>query len=211
MGSSRTFTWQCIALVAIVVVFALVAPVESKFWVMLTGLPAAAFFIVVSLARHQQIKRLAGEIDEVLHNGRRIDFSTSSEGDVAVLTNELQKMVARLARTTEQLEAERNALANSLADISHQIRTPLTAITLMLPSIERAEERDRTQTSSAQARIHDRARFVVGDRALEDREDRCRFDACRIEAFVMRGDYQARDRAARACARLARCEPGGGS
>lgn len=139
MGSSRTFTWQCIALVAIVVVFALVAPVESKFWVMLTGLAAVAFFIVVSLARHQQIKRLAGEIDEVLHNGRRIDFSTSSEGDVAVLTNELQKMVARLARTTEQLEAERNALANSLADISHQIRTPLTAITLMLPSIERAE------------------------------------------------------------------------
>lgn len=112
MGSSRTFTWQCIALVAIVVVFALVAPVESKFWVMLTGLAAVAFFIVVSLARHQQIKRLAGEIDEVLHNGRRIDFSTSSEGDVAVLTNELQKMVARLARTTEQLEAERNALAN---------------------------------------------------------------------------------------------------
>lgn len=139
MGSSRTFTWQCIALVVIVVVFALAAPAESKFWVMLTGLAAAAFFIVVSLARHQQIKRLAGEIDEVLHNGRRIDFSTSSEGDVAVLTNELQKMVARLARTTEQLEAERNALANSLADISHQIRTPLTAITLMLPSIERAE------------------------------------------------------------------------
>ena len=117
MGSSRTLTWQCIALVAIVVVFALAAPVESKFWVMLTGLAAAAFFIVVSLARHQQIKRLAGEIDEVLHNGRRIDFSTSSEGDVAVLTNELQKMVARLARTTEQLEAERNALANSLAEL----------------------------------------------------------------------------------------------
>lgn len=56
-----------------------------------------------------------------------------------MLTNELQKVVARLARTTEQLEAERNALANSLADISHQTRTPLTAITLMLPSIERAE------------------------------------------------------------------------
>ena len=46
MGSSRTLTWQCIALVAIVVVFALAAPVESKFWVMLTGLAATAFFIV---------------------------------------------------------------------------------------------------------------------------------------------------------------------
>ena len=139
MGSSRTFTWQCIALVAIVVVFALVAPVESKFWVMLTGLAAAAFFIVVSLARHQQIKRLAGEIDEVLHNGRRIDFSTSSEGDVAVLTNELQKMVARLARTTEQLEAERNRSQIYRTRSEHHSRlsrscSPLSSVQRTRPS-----------------------------------------------------------------------------
>lgn len=149
MGSSRTFTWQCIALVAIVVVFALVAPVESKFWVMLTGLAAVAFFIVVSLARHQQIKRLAGEIDEVLHNGRRIDFSTSSEGDVAVLTNELQKMVARLARTTEQLEAERNAARKFARRYIAPDQNTTHGYHAHAPLYRACRERDRAQTSSA--------------------------------------------------------------
>ena len=60
------------------------------------------------------------------------------EGDIAVLANELEKMVARLSRLTSQIESEKTALADSLADISHQIRTPLTAAELMLPAIERA-------------------------------------------------------------------------
>ena len=42
--------------------------------------------------------------------------------------------------TRDQLSRERNALADSLADVSHQIRTPLTAITLMLPVVERADD-----------------------------------------------------------------------
>lgn len=152
MGSSRTFTWQCIALVAIVVVFALAVPAESKFWVMLTGLAAAAFFIVVSLARHQQIKRLAGEIDEVLHNGRRIDFSTSSEGDVAVLTNELQKMVARLARTTEQLEAERNAASQIRSQIYRTKsghRSRLLRSCSLLSSVQRTRPNANEQCASS--------------------------------------------------------------
>ena len=41
---------------------------------------------------------------------------------------------------THLLFRESNALADSLADVSHQIRTPLTAITLMLPVVERADD-----------------------------------------------------------------------
>lgn len=53
-------------------------------------------------------------------------------------------MVARLARTSEQLKAEKTALADALADISHQIRTPLTAMSLLVPVAERAaDERAR--------------------------------------------------------------------
>ena len=69
-----------------------------------------------------------------------MDFSNCHEGDVAVLANELSKMVSRLSRTRDQLSRERNALADSLADVSHQIRTPLAAITLMLPVVERADD-----------------------------------------------------------------------
>lgn len=116
------------------------APSEVKPWVAGTGAVLLAVFLVVSLYRHRQIRRLAEEIDEVLHSGRTVDFSNCREGDVAVLANELSKMVSRLSRTRDQLARERNALADSLADVSHQIRTPLTAITLMLPVVERADD-----------------------------------------------------------------------
>ena len=140
MGSLSTLLRQCAAMVAPTVVLAWAAPYEAKLWVVGTGAVLLAVFVAVSLYRHHQIRRLAEEIDEVLHDGRRVDFSNCREGDVAVLTNELGKMVARLARTGDTLAQERNALADALADVSHQIRTPLTAIGLMLPLIERTDD-----------------------------------------------------------------------
>ena len=127
-------------MVALMAVLAWAAPSEAKPWVAGTGAVLLAVFLVVSLYRHRQIRRLAEEIDEVLHSGRTVGFSNCREGDVAVLANELSKMVSRLSRTRDQLSRERNALADSLADVSHQIRTPLTAITLMLPVVERADD-----------------------------------------------------------------------
>ena len=127
-------------MVALMAVLAWAAPSEAKPWVAGTGAVLLAVFLAVSLYRHRQIRRLAEEIDEVLHSGRTVDFSNCREGDVAVLANELSKMVSRLARIRDQLARERNALADSLADVSHQIRTPLTAITLMLPVVERADD-----------------------------------------------------------------------
>lgn len=140
MGSYATLVRQSLLLAAFVLVVALLAPMDAKPWVAGAGACALAFFVVVSVARHRQIMRLAQEVDEVLHSGRRLDFSNYREGDVAVLANELGKMVARLQRTSDLLAVERNALSDALADISHQIRTPLTAVGLMLPSIERADE-----------------------------------------------------------------------
>ena len=100
---------------ALVAVLAWAAPSEVKPWVAGTGAVLLAVFLVVSLYRHRQIRRLAEEIDEVLHSGRTVDFSNCREGDVAVLANELSKMVSRLSRTRDQLARERNALADSLA------------------------------------------------------------------------------------------------
>lgn len=108
-------------------------------WCACTGVVAVLLFAVFSQARYAEIARLSEEIDAVLHEGRHVDFSSCREGDVEVLRSELSKVVARLVRTTELLAREKRALADAMADISHQIRTPLTAISLMLPAIERAD------------------------------------------------------------------------
>ncbi len=143
MGTYSTLVRQCAALAAVLALLVWAAPTEAKAWCAAAGAVGLAFFAAVSVWRHRQIRRLSASIDEVLHDGRQVQFSKCREGDVAVLANELEKMVARLARTTEQLQHERNALADALADISHQIRTPLTAAELMLPALERIEDPDR--------------------------------------------------------------------
>lgn len=140
MGTYRTLLLQCAVLVACIAAVGVLAPAEARLWVMLCGAVALAFFVVVTLRRHRQIKRLAQQIDEILHSGRSVDLADYREGDVAVLSNELAKMVARLDRANALLAMERNALADSLADVSHQIRTPLTAAALMLSKIERADD-----------------------------------------------------------------------
>ncbi len=104
------------------------------------GVLAVAACLGFSRARYREIARLAVEVDEVLHTGRSLEFSSCREGDVAVLRNEIAKMTARLSRTKEQLEHEKSALADAMADISHQIRTPITALCCSLPAIEKADD-----------------------------------------------------------------------
>ena len=129
--------------IAVTGVTFLAVGVEAALCCAILSLVVFVFFLVVSLRRRAEIRRLTDEIDEVLNLGRRLSFSNCREGDVAVLANELEKMVARLSRLTSQIENEKTALADSLADISHQIRTPLTAAELMLPAIERATDEEQ--------------------------------------------------------------------
>ncbi len=119
---------------------------RAALWCLGASAAALAFFCLASYRRHCEIRRLTASIDEVLHSGRGLQLSDYREGDLAVLHNELEKMVGRLSRLSSQLASEKTALADALADISHQIRTPLTAAELMIPAIERcsdAQERKR--------------------------------------------------------------------
>ncbi len=142
MGTLRTMAFQGGILILCTGVIAVLSPGEARIWVLMCAAVAFVLFVVVSMLRRRQIHRLAQEIDEILHTGRSMDLSSYSEGDVAVLSNELAKMVERLDRANRQLAQERNALADALTDVSHQIRTPLTAATLMVPKIERAESEE---------------------------------------------------------------------
>lgn len=113
---------------------------RAGLWVLAAGSAGLRAVRDVLAAALPQIARLASEVDEVLHGGRRIAFSDYREGDLAVLRNELAKMVAALRTATERLDAEKNALADALADVSHQIRTPLTAMGLLIGTAERTSD-----------------------------------------------------------------------
>lgn len=89
-------------------------------------------FCISTYKRYQRISSLADDIDQVLHGDSSIDFDSYSEGELSILHSEIYKMTIRLREQQQTLTREKAYLADSIADISHQIRTPLTSINLLI-------------------------------------------------------------------------------
>ena len=89
-------------------------------------------YCISTYKRYQRISSLADDIDQVLHGDSSIDFDNYSEGELSILHSEIYKMTIRLREQQQKLINDKKYLADSLADISHQIRTPLTSINLLV-------------------------------------------------------------------------------
>ncbi len=97
--------------------------------------------------RYRNIAELSNEIDKILHNSNKFDLKRFSEGELAVLQSEIYKMTVRLREQAEALKKDKKYLADSLADISHQIRTPLTSINLIMNFLAEEELSDKRRYS----------------------------------------------------------------
>ena len=115
----------------------------SAFW--LREKAAAVFFSsIVLLAvhlgmtakRYRQIETLADEVAHFLHGFSEISFSGEEEGELSILETEIGKMVRKLRAQTEALQRDKSYLADSIADISHQLRTPLTSLNLIVSRLK---------------------------------------------------------------------------
>ncbi|MNW42139.1 Swarming motility regulation sensor protein RssA [compost metagenome] len=96
---------------------------------------AAAFgtaFFAFTKARYRSIARISNQIDLVLHNADHLYIGESDEGELSILHSEITKMTLRIREQNDALKKEKEHLADSLADIAHQLRTPLTSVNLIL-------------------------------------------------------------------------------
>ena len=96
-----------------------------------TGLLLLSFsFLYIAL--HYAFTWIRHELDAMLHNNTPVRFEKYQEGELSILENELSKMTLRLREQALALSNDKKLLADSMADISHQIRSPLTASNLIL-------------------------------------------------------------------------------
>ena len=102
-----------------------------------------AFFIFTK-ARYKSIARISEQIDLILHNADRIYVSEAEEGELSILQSEITKMTLRIPVQNSSLKREKEHLADSLADVAHQLRTPLTSMNLILSLLaETPDEEER--------------------------------------------------------------------
>lgn len=107
---------------------------ERRFGLLMLGVCAVflAVYLFVTYRRYRRISELALELDRILHGDCQVSLEKYAEGELAVLQSEVYKMTVRLREQQQNLQKDKVYLADSLADISHQIRTPLTSINLLV-------------------------------------------------------------------------------
>ena len=84
-----------------------------------------------------------GDIAEYVHAIHRKQYdlclSENEEGVISRLKNELYKVTVMLKEEAEKNRKEKEQMKDSLADISHQIKTPMTSILVLLDNIRGME------------------------------------------------------------------------
>jgi len=103
-------------------------------------------FVLFTRRRYQAISTLSSQIDRILHGEYNVNFVPDEEGEMAVLSSELSKMTLRLREQADLLAKEKRYLSDSLADISHQLRTPLTSIRMIIARLANENQSFEQQT-----------------------------------------------------------------
>ena len=103
------------------------------------GIVLIILFLRFTQRRYTRIAAMSEQIDWMLHGFDTLIISNYNEGELSILHNQLQKVTIRLREQADNLERDKAFLSDSLADIAHQIRTPLTSINLLTTLLSREE------------------------------------------------------------------------
>lgn len=85
--------------------------------------------------QNKEIKKIARCIEEINKKNYSINIDENSEDELSILKNELYKIAIMLKEDAENSKKDKLKLKDSLSDISHQLKTPLTSINIMLDNI----------------------------------------------------------------------------
>lgn len=100
-------------------------------------------FALYETSRIRFIDGINSYISRVLQGDYSFDITDNFEGELSILKNNIYKVVVMLKSTNEELKKEKLGLASSMADITHQLKTPLTSITVMTDLMENEEMREK--------------------------------------------------------------------
>ena len=99
-----------------------------------------ALSIILLYLKHEndqdkEIKRIVKCIKEINKKNYAINIEDNTEDELSILKNEIYKTTVMLKEMAENSKDDKLRLKDSLSDISHQLKTPLTSINIMLDNI----------------------------------------------------------------------------
>ncbi len=99
-----------------------------------------AFILKKNKKRQAEIKKLIEYLDRINKGIYDIDIEKYDESELSKLRNSIYQTMVVLKEQSEGAKKEKLVLKDNITDISHQLNTPLTSVSLMLESLIDDEE-----------------------------------------------------------------------
>ena len=112
---------------------------------LLLGAIITGIFALYTKKRYNKLNELNNYLSAVCSGDFDLKIAENTEGELSILSNNLYKVITILKTQNEMLIKDKTYLADSLADISHQLKTPLTSMMVMTDLIKengQPEKRD---------------------------------------------------------------------
>lgn len=92
-------------------------------------------FVLYCKMRKKETQRLTQYLERINKKDYDLRIEENSEDEMSLLQNEIYKTTVMLKEQRDNSQKDKESLKNSLSDISHQLKTPLTSILVMLDTI----------------------------------------------------------------------------
>ena len=117
---------------------------SANYQFLLLGISSILFFsifVIIGIIYYQRkknktIKEIINFVKAINQNDYSLQIEKNGEGELYILKSELYKIMVKLKEENFHILKEKEALKNSVEDISHQLKTPLTSIRILLDSLE---------------------------------------------------------------------------
>ena len=118
--------------------------------------------VLYTKRRYEDIAELDSYLVKVLAGGKVPDITNQEEGELSIIRSNIYKATTTLNYQKELLADDKKALSDALADISHQLKTPLTSMMVMNDLLGGEEDPEkRAQFLKTQSDQLDRMNWLV--------------------------------------------------
>ncbi|MBO6090026.1 MAG: HAMP domain-containing histidine kinase [Lachnospiraceae bacterium] len=130
--------------------------------VLATGLVLLAVFFFYTKKRYKKIEQLNDYLVRVLADNEDDEILDQEEGELSILKTNIYKTTSTLKYQKELLTDDKKNLAAALADISHQLKTPLTSMMVMNDLlVDEPNEDKRNEFLKTQSSQLDRMNWLI--------------------------------------------------
>lgn len=105
----------------------------------------ALYFYVLKRKRTSEIQKIDKYLFSLLSSEIKVDLKDFEDGELKSLQNDLMKVTSRLKNALEASSQSKKELSKNLADISHQLKTPLTSLSIINEALSTSNITEETK------------------------------------------------------------------